>query len=110
MGQEYITLKWVITPKVIDGQPSTKARLVARGFEEDQSFRTDSPTCSKDGFRLTLTIIAAHGWISNSHDVKTAFLQGEKIEREFYVKPPKEANMDKIWRLNKWRFYEKIFN
>lgn len=100
-GQEYITLKWVITPKVIDGQPSTKARLVARGFEEDQSFRTDSPTCSKDGFRLTLTIIAAHSWILNSLDVKTAFLQGEKIERELYVKPPKEANTDKIWRLNK---------
>ena len=54
-----MTLRWVVTPKFIDGKPSVKARLVARGFEETQDFRTDSPTCSKEGLRLSLTIIAS---------------------------------------------------
>ena len=33
--------------------------------------------------------------------VKTAYLQGDRIEREVYFKPPAEANMDKVWRLKK---------
>ena len=60
-------LRWVVTPKVIDGKPSVKARLVARGFEE---------------LRLTLTIIASRDWTLNSLDVKTAFLQGKEISSE----------------------------
>ena len=73
-GQEYITLRWVVTPKVIEGKPSVKARLVAREFEEIQNFRTDSPTCSKERLRIALMIIAANEWSLNSLDVKTAFL------------------------------------
>ena len=35
-------------------------------------------------------------------DVKAAFLQGRKIERNVYVKPPEEAATDgKVWRLRK---------
>ena len=41
-------------------------------------------------------------WELNSIDIKTAFLQGEKIQREVFVRPPKEANVPgKIWKLNK---------
>ena len=36
-----------------------------------------------------------------SIDVKTAYLQGDRIEREVYLKPTKKANTDKIWRLKK---------
>ena len=46
LGQNFISVRWVITPKLIDGKWISKARLVARGFEEDSSkFRSDSPTC-----------------------------------------------------------------
>ena len=101
IGQDFITLRWVVTPKTINGVPSVKARLVARGFEEIQNFRTDSPTCSKEGLRLSLLLLASHKWSLNSLDVKTAFLQGEEINRDLYVKPPKEANTFRLWKLQK---------
>jgi hypothetical protein len=48
-GQETLSVRWVITEKIKDGQTVTKARLVVRGFEEDlQEERTDSPTCCKE--------------------------------------------------------------
>ena len=100
--QDWLSLRWVDSPKMIDGKPSVKSRLCVRGFEEeDQNFRTDSPTCSREGLRLALTLIASKGWKLNSLDVKTAFLQGKPIERDVYVKPPKEVNTNKIWKLNK---------
>ena len=48
-GQKYISTRWVLTEKFVNGNKTTKARLVARGFEEDHlaKLRTDSPTCGK---------------------------------------------------------------
>ena len=47
-GQEVISTRWVFTQKSQDGETKVKARLVARGFEEDTAdIRTDSPTISK---------------------------------------------------------------
>ena len=62
-GQKRITVRWVISEKSIDGNNSTKARLVARGFEEgeDSSIRRDSPTCMKETLRLTLVTAASKG-------------------------------------------------
>ena len=45
--------------------------------------------------------MSSRKWIINSIDVKTAFLQGKHLERTVIVRPPKEANTDKIWKLNK---------
>ena len=100
-GQSCISVRWVISPKVIDGIIQTKARLCAKGFEEDSYLRTDSPTSSKVGLRVTLFIIAAKRWVINSIDVKAAFLQGSPIDREIFLRPPKEANTNKIWHLLK---------
>ena len=46
-GQNSISLRWVMKTKVTDDKTHMKARLCARGFEEEQEFRTDSPTCSR---------------------------------------------------------------
>ena len=100
-GQEAISVTWVIRPKMIDGVASVKARLCARGFEEEQLFRTDSPSASREGNRMILAIIAANCWELNSLDVKTAFLQGKPIERDVYIIPPKEAQTNYLWKLNK---------
>ena len=99
-GQECISLRWVIGNKTVEEEIITRARLVARGYEEEQDFRTDSPTCSREGVKIALACIAANGWTLNSIDIKTAFLQGKKIERTVYVRPPKEAETNKVWRLN----------
>ena len=37
-GQQTISVSWVIKPKIMNGQHSTKARLCTRGFEELQYF------------------------------------------------------------------------
>ena len=100
-NQNCISVKWVISPKVINGVLSTKARLVAKGFEEDFENRVDSPTGTKEGLRLILCLITAKGWKIKSLDVKAAFLQGYPIDREIYIKPPIEANTTKLWKLTK---------
>ena len=101
-GQERISCRWVCTEKVKAGNLITKARLVARGFEEDKSqLRTDSPTCSKDSLRMLLTILSAYEWQLKSIDIKSAFLQGSNIARDIFLKPPKEAKTDKLWKLLK---------
>ena len=86
-----------------DGQWVPKARLVARGFEEmDDSVQRDSPTCSAEAMKLVLTILAMKGWIPKSMDMKIAFLQGDKLKRNIYVKPPREAQDDGyLWHFEK---------
>ena len=103
-GQKCVSTRWVHTLKEIDGILYRKARLVAKGFEEDclEEIQKNSPTCDKQSLRLILSIIAQKKWKINSIDIKTAFLQGERIQREVFLKPPKEANAPgKIWKLNK---------
>ena len=102
-NQYTISCRWVIETKKMDGLDVTKARLCARGFEDEEgtSRRTDSPTCSKEALRITFAIIASSNWTCKSMDIKRAFLQGKALDREIFIKPPKEANTNKLWRLNK---------
>lgn len=101
-GQRCLSVRWVITDKVKEGKNIIKARLVARGFEEDtRHIRKDSPTCSKESVRLALSVAATFGWECHSLDVKSAYLQGNPIEREVYVRPPPEFDDGYIWRLRK---------
>ena len=57
-GQTSISSTWVISKK----EGSVKARLVARGYEEETQIQTDSPTVSKAGMRILLIIAAAFKW------------------------------------------------
>ena len=102
-GQTALSVRWVCTEKMIDGQIKTKARLVARGFEEVQKAQSDSPTGNKDTLRIFLAIISSRGWSCRSIDIKAAFLQGEKFDRQVFLKPPKEANAvsGSLWKLKK---------
>ena len=101
INQECISLRWVLKEKITGETRTMKARLCARGYEEEQNFCTHSPTCSREGFRFAACIIAGNKWNLNSLDVKTAFLQGKNIERTVYVRPPKEAMTTKVWKLKK---------
>lgn len=104
VGQKCISTRWVCTIKCKDGSTINKARLVARGFEEDglNELEKYSPTCSRESLRVILAIIAGKFWKIHAMDIKTAFLQGEQIERDVYLKPPKEANcLMKLWHLKK---------
>ena len=57
---------------------------------------------SKEGLRLILGIIASKGWVMNSIDIKSAFLQGKELDRSIFVVPPKEAQLNnEVWQLKK---------
>ena len=73
-NQNKISIRWVITEKLIDGISKPKARLAAHGFKhlDIHVVRKDSPT----------------------------FLQGKPSERNVYLKPPRKAQTEKIWKLN----------
>ena len=101
-GQNYVSVRWVLTPKIIEGEMRMKARLVARGFEETTEFRTDSPTCLRESIRIVIAFIVSMKWKLHSVDYKTAFLQGNPIEREVFLRPPAEfRTKDKLWKLKK---------
>ena len=96
-NQQVISLRWVITEKLSNEKKVIKARLVARGFEEDtQDLRKDSPTCSREAVRLTISLASSKGWKCHTLDVRAAYLQGNSIQRDIFVKPPPEFDDGKI--------------
>ena len=67
-----------------------------------QEQRRDSPTCTKDSLRIIMSVVASYNWECNAIDIKSAFLQGDPIEREVFVRPPKEfLQRGTIWKLRK---------
>lgn len=101
-GQSRVSTRWVCTEKLKGGKLTLKARLVARGFEEDSSqLRTDSPTCSKESLRMVLCILAGNNWELKTIDIKSAYLQGHPISRDLFLQPPNDAKTEKLWKLLK---------
>ena len=101
-GQQLISTRWVVTEKQKEGKTVTKARLVARGFEEDTvSLRKDSPTCSRESVRILISVATAKKWTCNAVDVQAAYLQGNAINRDVFIKPPVEYDNGTVWKLKK---------
>ncbi len=97
-GQDKISTRWVVTDK----GDKKKARLVARGFEEQSLIQSDSPTVAKSVIRVFLALCAYFGWVVMTTDIKSAFLQGKEIERDVFLQPPKGFEKEnKLWKLKK---------
>ena len=102
-GQFRISSTWVMWVKEHSGGNSeVRARLVARGYEEQEEVISDSPTIDQVNIKLMLAMAASKRWRVVSSDVKSAFLQGKQIAREVIMKPPPEANAKPgtLWKLN----------
>jgi Reverse transcriptase (RNA-dependent DNA polymerase) len=87
-----------------DGTWQSKARLVARGYEDKEKDRvsSDSPVASSAAQRLVLELLAEKHWIPNSWEFTTAFLQGKSLTRDVVVKPPTDfVGSHVVWRLKK---------
>ena len=69
VGQNCISLRWVMKEKVYNNEKYIRAWLCARGFEEEQNFGTDSATCSRECLRLACSLIASSYWTVNSLQV-----------------------------------------
>ena len=102
MGQKAISTRWIVTEKVKGGEKVCKARLVARGFEEEMAeWEKDAPTCNAETLKFCLTVMKIKRWTCFSLDVKTAYLQGDEIQREVHLKPPREGEWNGLWKLKK---------
>ena len=103
-GQEMLGSRWVITEKEKhDGQKQKcKARLVARGFQESLKPQSDSPTASKESFKLLMAILANFGFKLASVDIRAAFLQSKILDRDVYIELPSDVKKPGVlWKLKK---------
>ena len=107
-GTQIISSRFVLAWKDLDdGLKMAKARLVARGFQEDVTDEAvDAPTATKESLRLACHLVAQNRWSLQSIDVKTAFLQADvrgPDEKTIAIKPPREANEapGTVWLLRK---------
>ena len=102
-GQFRISCRWVLwNKKHSNNETEVRARLVARGYEEEDEVPSDSPTVDQMNLRLLLGVAASNKWRVTSCDVKSAFLQGKRLQREVVMKPPPDAKVPDgiLWKLN----------
>ena len=88
-GQETIGSRLVVAQKKKhDGQKQQcKARLVAKGFQESLKPQSDSPTASKESFKMLVAVAANSGFKLASVDIRAAFLQSKVLDREVFIEP-----------------------
>ena len=86
-------MRWVITSKEKqDGQKqAAKAQLVARGFQEAEKPQSNSPTALRESMKLFLAI---NDFDLRAIDIHAAFLQAEPLNREVFIRPPKNVSKD----------------
>ena len=75
-----------------------KCRIVGKGFQEmyDDKLRRDSPTCSQLLVNLVCSLASSKKMKLKAGDVKGAFLQGVKIDRELYFRMPRNMGNVKL--------------
>ena len=86
-----------------DGQKSDLiGRLVTRGFQEQESPQSDSPTMLKESLKIYFALATNEGFLLRSIDIRAAFLQARGLDREVFLEPPRDVKIEgKIWRLKK---------
>jgi CxxC motif-containing protein len=103
IGQKALGTNWVLVEKVKEGKSVVKARLTVRGDQEDtEGVRTDSPTVKKSNINIMLMVAARQGWKVKSSDITSAFLQSVPIDRDVFVRPPRQRRIPGVlWKLKK---------
>jgi hypothetical protein len=103
-GQTKIGSRWVVTGKEKhDGQKSkNKAWLVAKGYQEVIKPQSDSPTALNSSFKIFNAITAIEDFLMQVMDIRAAFLQSNKVDREIYLELPKDVKKyGIIWKIKK---------
>lgn len=100
-----VTCKWVFKEKNEGEKTIHKARLVARGFQQDENFNfedTYAPVAKLQTLRILLAVSVQKGMDIHQMDVVCAFLNGDIDEIVYMNKPDGfKSNLDTVLRLNK---------
>ena len=103
-----IPARLVRTNKVQAGEKglTAKSRIVLPGHLDPDmgTIRTDAPTTQMSAVRLAVAIGLMHGWDFLLFDVSTAFLSGKAVDRDLYVRPPRDlkcVNAAVLWKILK---------
>ena len=98
----------VRTNKKPAGEPglTPKSRIVLPGhLDPDMGMiRTDAPTTQMSAVRLAISLGLQLDWSFLLFDVSTAFLSGKAVDRDLYVRPPRDlrcVNAAALWRILK---------
>ena len=67
------------TNDLSDGLKCVKARLVIRGFEEDEKSPVDSPTASKSSMKIFFAVCANNNWVYETMDIKAVLHKGKVV-------------------------------
>ena len=96
VGQESIGSRWVKTQKEKhDGQKTqVKVRLVGWGFQERDKPQSDLSTVAKESLKLLIALAANEGFKLASMDNTAAFLQARTLDRDVYMRPPKDQQVE----------------
>ena len=62
-----------------------------------EEWEKDVSTCNAKTLKFCLTVIKLKKWTCYTLDVKMAYLKGNEIQREVYLKPPNEGNWRGLW-------------
>lgn len=75
-----------------DGERALKARICPHGNEDDDKdeVRKDSANAQLAVIRLMLSLVTFLGFHIKTADIKGAYLQSGPIQRNIYVRPPRE--------------------
>ena len=86
-----------------DGQKQmTKARLVARRFQDPMKPQSDSPTVSKESFKMLMAIAANEDLMLALVDIRAALIQSRTLDRDVFMLPPSDIHKPGvIWQLKK---------
>ena len=89
-GQDTLGSRWIVTAKEKHDrqQKNTKARLVVCGFQETVKPHSDSPTVSKESFKLLMAVAANENFKLASVEIRAAFLQSRSLDRDVFMLPP----------------------
>ena len=78
----------------------TKASLVARGFQETMKPQSDSPTMSKESFKMLMAFSGNEDFMLALVDIRAAFLQSRRLDRDVFMLPPSDIRKPEvIWKL-----------
>ena len=73
-----------------DGQKTNfKGRLVAKGFQEKETPKWDSPTMLRESMKMFFAVAANEDFDLRKVDIRAAFLQARKLDRDVFMEPPK---------------------